>query len=64
MIDVHAPDVIATLNRRAWRDRTALQRDLMELARSKSAAFTLLVGAILESPPKAAPAPRLRRARL
>ena len=64
MIDVHAPDAIDSLNRQAGRDRTALHRDLMELARSKPADFALLVGAILDSPPKAGPAPRLRRARL
>jgi hypothetical protein len=42
-IDVHAPDLIATLNRRAEQDHAALVRDLKELAEKQPGDFILLL---------------------
>ena len=47
MIDVYAPDVFDTLNRRARTDRAALIRDLLALAKDRPADFTVLVGEVL-----------------
>ena len=46
-IDVHAPDLWATLNRRARTDRAALMRDLLALAKDRPADFSVLVGEVL-----------------